>query len=545
MIPSNDKSRAAFRWGAAAMVLVALAAWPAWPQEVAAGPPEAEEGSLALILEQPVSLEFDEPQHLAEVAASLYRQCRANIAIDWRVVEAPPAPGASEEAEAVPDGDSGGPRKIPGMVPPMHVTDLPLRSALAGMLRAIDLAYSEEPHFIWISTPEHIRNEPFGDPEINVPEGRRADLLEALKSPMTLVADGRLRLNEIIKELARFYSINVVVDGRAVKEAGPPDARMPASGCAADDILPPIWLRNVSVREGLQPFLRGVGLSYSVEDGFVWISTPELIEEESFDAPGPAGRAVGAAVSREPAPDLGLNQIVIEILPAYARIAGLRVGSDEVRRALEEAADRFKDSKPIVVIRVNSAWVLDSELLRKVLDGCHALGLNVLMAISEEGIDDMRVVVQQRGVVMWEAPREPFVKMTPARARIWRNETAAAEAVKAISRGQIGFRTAGFFDADGDGQGDYGTLAQLGNPDGKGEAPPFIDSELASGEKDGYLFVVSVVCGTAAVQPAYTCTAEPVEPGMTGNRCFFVEESGIIRYTSDGTKATIISRPLH
>ena len=311
MIPSNDEPRAALRWGVAAMVLVALAAWPAWSQETVAKQPEAQKGSLSSILEQAISIGFDEPQHIAEVAAALHRQYGVNIIIDWRVVEAP------DEPKAGPDGESAGSRKVPGMVQPVHLSDLSLGAALAGMLRAM-------------------------------------------------------------------------------------------------------------------------GLAYSVQDGFLWISTPERIKQESFDAPRPAGWA-----------------------------------------------------------RMSAA----------------------------------------------EPPEGSPVKAVPGMS-ISANEAAAAAAMRTISRAEVCFQVAGFVDADGDGVGDYGSLAQLANPDGEGSAPPFIDSALASGEKRGYRFLVKVVFGAAAIQPAYTCTAEPIEPGKTGNRSFFVDQSGVIRHAPDGEKATISSPPL-
>ena len=104
---------------------------------------------------------------------------------------------------------------------------------------------------------------------------------------------------------------------------------------------------------------------------------------------------------------------------------------------------------------------------------------------------------------------------------------------------------AGIRDDDGDGVGDYGTLEELANPGGTGAIAPFIDGLLGTGQKHGYVFTVSVTPGTATTQPSYTCTAVPAAAGRTGYRQFFVDESGIIRYTADGRTVSADSPPLN
>ncbi len=54
--------------------------------------------------------------------------------------------------------------------------------------------------------------------------------------------------------------------------------------------------------------------------------------------------------------------------------------------------------------------------------------------------------------------------------------------------------------------------------------PPYIDSTLGSGTKQGYTFTYALVSANQ-----YTCTAAPVTPNITGVRVFFVDESGVIR----------------
>ena len=120
------------------------------------------------------------------------------------------------------------------------------------------------------------------------------------------------------------------------------------------------------------------------------------------------------------------------------------------------------------------------------------------------------------------------------RSRMSANEMSAIGALQTIKSGQIGFSAAKFLDADSDGTGDFGTLANLGTPPA-GE--PFIDDQLESGVKSGYNYVVTP--NTANIgDERYTATARPVTYGKTGVRSFFMDESGVIRATTADALAT-------
>ncbi|MCC6490197.1 MAG: prepilin-type N-terminal cleavage/methylation domain-containing protein [Candidatus Hydrogenedentes bacterium] len=131
------------------------------------------------------------------------------------------------------------------------------------------------------------------------------------------------------------------------------------------------------------------------------------------------------------------------------------------------------------------------------------------------------------------------------RSRMSANEASASGAIRTISTAEIAFQTAAFVDSNGDGMGDYGTLAQLGDPDGGGTTPAFVDAVLINGVKHGYNYTLSVTLGTATTRPAYTCTATPTALGRTGYRQYFVDESGVIRFTSDGSAPTATAPPLN
>lgn len=59
--------------------------------------------------------------------------------------------------------------------------------------------------------------------------------------------------------------------------------------------------------------------------------------------------------------------------------------------------------------------------------------------------------------------------------------------------------------------------------------PPYIDSVLASGMKQGYRFTYTFVDSES-----FTLKADPVSPGKTGTRHFFSNEASIIRANTAG-----------
>ncbi len=131
------------------------------------------------------------------------------------------------------------------------------------------------------------------------------------------------------------------------------------------------------------------------------------------------------------------------------------------------------------------------------------------------------------------------------RSRMSANEASASGAMRTISTAEVAFQTAAFVDSNADGMGDYGSLAQLGNPDGSGALPAFVDAVLINGYKQGYAFTVNVTLGNGTTPPSYTCTAVPTAPGQTGWRQYYVDDTGVIRFTSDGTGVSPSSPPLN
>lgn len=57
----------------------------------------------------------------------------------------------------------------------------------------------------------------------------------------------------------------------------------PQYGPKSDGIVPYINLKEVTLQEALKALLRPLGLDFSVQPGFIWISKPEIIRQESFE----------------------------------------------------------------------------------------------------------------------------------------------------------------------------------------------------------------------------------------------------------------------
>jgi prepilin-type N-terminal cleavage/methylation domain-containing protein len=120
-------------------------------------------------------------------------------------------------------------------------------------------------------------------------------------------------------------------------------------------------------------------------------------------------------------------------------------------------------------------------------------------------------------------------------ARKSSNESAAIGALRTMSTAQSIFREG---DKDKDGVLNYcsnlgpqsttNTLSNLA----------LIDAVLGSGSKQGYSFKV-----IAADNFTWSCTASPQVPGKSGDRYFFVDESGVIRFATS-SQCTSTNNPI-
>jgi len=112
------------------------------------------------------------------------------------------------------------------------------------------------------------------------------------------------------------------------------------------------------------------------------------------------------------------------------------------------------------------------------------------------------------------------------RARLNANETAALGALHTIAAVSTSYHDVNY--VGGTSTHTYpATLAGFGAA-ANAPGPAYIDPVLETGIKQGYLFVY------AGTPNAYTCTANPQTPNVSGERYFFVDESGVVRWAKGG-----------
>jgi len=98
------------------------------------------------------------------------------------------------------------------------------------------------------------------------------------------------------------------------------------------------------------------------------------------------------------------------------------------------------------------------------------------------------------------------------RARLNANEATAIAAMRTLSTAMESYRAA-------QSPPSYPANLSLLNSSN----PPYIDSQLSSGNKSGYTFTLSAGTNT------YTVVATPQTENVTGVRSFFVDASGVVR----------------
>ena len=125
------------------------------------------------------------------------------------------------------------------------------------------------------------------------------------------------------------------------------------------------------------------------------------------------------------------------------------------------------------------------------------------------------------------------------RSRMSANEASAVGSIRTINASAVEYS----FTYPNDGY--PATLASLGGASpctATSTAACLLDQVLAAGTKSGYTFVWTGDGNTPSV--GYSVTATPVSVGSSGQRMFFSDQSGVIRYATTGAGATVASPAL-
>ena len=123
------------------------------------------------------------------------------------------------------------------------------------------------------------------------------------------------------------------------------------------------------------------------------------------------------------------------------------------------------------------------------------------------------------------------------RSRMAANEASAVGSLRTINTAAVAYSTTYNI-------GYPATLPMLGPAASATSATAdLIDSVLSAGVKSGYSFVYTAAAAVGGSVNQYTLTAVPSNAGVTGQRTFFTNASGVIRANAAGT-ADVNSTPI-
>ena len=125
------------------------------------------------------------------------------------------------------------------------------------------------------------------------------------------------------------------------------------------------------------------------------------------------------------------------------------------------------------------------------------------------------------------------------RSRMAANEASAVGSVRTLNTAEVTYSSA-YTDV-----GFTTTLKNLG-PNGNtctgasgatSTGACLIDNVLGTGTKSGYNFTLGQGSGTTTPQYTFAVNANPITPGTSGQRSFFSDQTGVIRYNQTAAAA--------
>jgi prepilin-type N-terminal cleavage/methylation domain-containing protein len=132
------------------------------------------------------------------------------------------------------------------------------------------------------------------------------------------------------------------------------------------------------------------------------------------------------------------------------------------------------------------------------------------------------------------------------RSRMAANEASAVGSLRTINTAEVTYSTTypnvGFAAALAN---LGGTAAACAGAAGTAASSCLIDDVLSvTAVKSGYNFTAPGVAGLGGIITTYSATAVPSALGQSGQRAFFTDQSGVIRYDATGAGATATSPAL-
>ena len=119
----------------------------------------------------------------------------------------------------------------------------------------------------------------------------RDELLDTLRTPVNIIFED-IHIKDLLKVISDEYNVNIMVDDRFI---APPtkDSQntSPTYGeykkFVSDGMIIYVNLKNVTLEEALSVLLKPLNLAMSIQNSFLWVTTPEMIQlssEKSTDA---------------------------------------------------------------------------------------------------------------------------------------------------------------------------------------------------------------------------------------------------------------------
>jgi type IV pilus assembly protein PilA len=151
-------------------------------------------------------------------------------------------------------------------------------------------------------------------------------------------------------------------------------------------------------------------------------------------------------------------------------------------------------------------------------------GIPLMRRNQMAGIDDRRVpgrgftLIELLIVIVVIAILASIAVPSLLQSRMAANETSATNSLRIIAKGMETYRIREMGGSNSY-PADYRALGTM--------LPPELDAILASGEKSGYAFSGGGAASNFAIN------AVPVRYGVSGRRSFYVDASGVIRFSED------------
>jgi type IV pilus assembly protein PilA len=118
------------------------------------------------------------------------------------------------------------------------------------------------------------------------------------------------------------------------------------------------------------------------------------------------------------------------------------------------------------------------------------------------------------------------------------NEASAVGSIRTINTGEVNYA------ASCPAIGYASVLVNLSSGGGCAGGVGIIDQVLGNGSKSGYTFAAPATAGADGLFDTYTVIATPAVLGTTGQRGFFSDQTGVIRYNLAGTGMAVTDPPL-